>query len=439
MNVKRFALAATFLASPLAAQTPGEPEVLGYIIAVVGDSVVTNLDMEEALLGWEAQTRQRRPTDPAQMTALARELLQARIDQLLLLQAAVRDTTVRVPDDQINSQVDQRITQLQQQLGGAAGLERELAASNLTMQSYRQTLFGQLKRDALINAYMNRLLTLRKPPAVTDEEIRKYFEENRDQVGQLPASITYSQVVIPVTPSDTALERTRAKADSILIRAREGEDFATLARQYSEDEGSGQLGGDLGWFRPGDMVAEFERAAYSLRPGEISVPIRTQYGWHIIKLERVRGPERNARHILIRPTVSEDDIARARQLADSVASLLRSGGDPDRLANQYGEANVPSRVGPARRDSLPEPFRAQLANVEERQVVGPFRADFPDGPRWVVVRVEDLGEAREATVEDYRLVIQQALARQKLIDEILQELRRRTHIEIRRQELAGEG
>jgi peptidyl-prolyl cis-trans isomerase SurA len=406
---------------------------------VVGDSVVTNLDMEEALLGWESQTRQRRPTDPAQMTALARELLQGRIDQLLLLQAAVRDTTVRVADEQINARVDERLQQLQQQLGGAAALERELAASNLTMQSYRQTIFAQERRDALIRAYMQRLLTLRKPPAVSDEEIRDFFERNRESVGQLPASITYSQVVIPVTPSDTALQRTRAKADSILVRAREGEDFATLARQYSEDEGSGQLGGDLGWFRPGDMVSEFERAAYTLRPGEISAPVRTQYGWHIIKLERIRGPERNARHILIRPTVGEEDIARARQFADSVATLLRAGGDPERLANQLGEANVPTRVGPARRDSLPEPFRAQLADVQERQIVGPFQADFPDGPRWVVVRVEDLGEAREATVEDYRLVIQQQLAQQKLVDEILQELRRRTHIEIRRQELAGEG
>lgn len=440
MNVKNIALAACLAAAaPAAAQTPAEPEVLGYIVAIVGDSVVTNLDLEEALLGWESQTRQTRPTDPAQRIALARELLQGRIDQLLLLQAAVRDTTVRVADDQINSQVDERITQLQQQLGGAAGLERELAASNLTLQAFRQTLFGQLRRDALINAYMQRLLSLRKPPAVSDEEIRRFFEENRGQIGELPASITYSQVLIPVTPSDTALERMRLKADSILLRAREGEDFATLARQYSEDEGSGQLGGDLGWFRPGSMVAEFERAAFSLRPGEISPPVRTQYGWHIIKLERIRGPERQARHILLRPPVTEADAERARVLADSVAALLRAGGDPERLASQYGDTERPTRVGPAARDSLPEPFRTQLTDVQERQVVGPFQGDFPEGSKWIVVRVEDLGEAREATVEDYRLVIQQRIARQKLIDEILQELRRRTHIEIRQQELAGGG
>ena len=92
-------------------RTPTGP--LCPVRVCVGDSVVTNLDLEEALIGWESQTRQQRPTDPAQRIALARELLQGRIDQLLLLQAAVRDTTVRVPDEQINGQVDERITQLQ--------------------------------------------------------------------------------------------------------------------------------------------------------------------------------------------------------------------------------------------------------------------------------------------------------------------------------------
>jgi peptidyl-prolyl cis-trans isomerase SurA len=440
MDLRKIALVACLAAAaPAAAQTAGEPEVVGYIVAIVGDSVVTNLDMEEALLGWESQTQQQRPTDPTQRTALARELLQGRIDQLLLLQAAVRDTTVRVAEEQITAQVDERLAQLQQQFGGLAGFERELATSNLTMQSFRQTLSAQMRREALINAYMQRLLTLRKPPAVPDEEVRTFFEGNRDQIGQLPASITYSQLIIPVTPSDAALELTRVKADSILLRARGGEDFATLARQYSQDEGSGQLGGDLGWFRPGDMVPEFERAAFGLRPGEVSPPIRTPYGWHIIKLERIRGPERQARHILLRPERNDADIARARQLADSVAELLRNGDDPERLGRQFGETDRPTRVGPAARDSLPEPFKTQLAQVQEGQVVGPFQVDFPDGPKWAIVRIEDLGEAREATVEDYRLVIQQRIARQKLIEEILQELRRRTHIEIRQQELASGG
>lgn len=439
-NVKRLLLAACVAAgSPAAAQTQAAPELLGYIVAVVGDSVVTNFDMQEALVAWQAESGQQPPSDPAQRLELVGQLLQNRIDQLLLLQAAVRDTTVIVSDEQVNAAVEQQIQRLTQQLGGQAALERELAASNLTMQSYRQTLVAQQRRDALINAYMQRLLATRKPPPATEEEVREFFEQNTAQIGQLPASITFQQIVLAVTPSDSALERSRAMADSLLLRARAGEDFAALARQYSEDPSNKELGGDLGWFRPGVMVAEFDAAAFALRPGAISAPVRTQFGWHLIKVERIRGPERQVRHILLRPAITDADIERTRQLADSVAGLVRGGADVDQLVRQFGEADAPTRLGPTPRDSLQGAYGEHLRVVEEGQVVGPFRLDGAGPvPQWVVARVEDLAEARAATVADYRIVIQQRIARQKLIQEILQELRRRTYIEIRQRELAGD-
>jgi peptidyl-prolyl cis-trans isomerase SurA len=447
-NVKNIACAALFLtASPLTAQTPatptpqpGEAELIGYIVAVVGDSIITNFDMQEALVAWQSQSGRELPTDPTERDAVAKQLLDSRIEQLLLLQAAVRDTTVRVTDDQVTARVDQRLETLRQQMGGQQGLERALAESRLTEESYRQMLLGIERRDLLIRAYMQKLLGTRKPPSVTEEEIRAFFEESRGQIGQLPSSITLNQVVIPVAPSDSALERTRALADSLLLRAREGEDFAALARQYSADPGSRELGGDLGWIRPGETVAAFERAAYSLlRPGDISPPVRTQYGWHVIKLERVRGPERQASHILIQPEITEADIERTRQLADSVAGLIREGTDVDQLRQQYGDPEAPARFGPARRDSLPAGYAENLGDVQEGQVVGPFLLEETGAPvpNWVIGEVEDLGEAREATVDDYRTVIQRQLAEQKLVEEILQELRRRTHIEIRQPELAG--
>ena len=447
-NVKRLACAACLLAAAPAAaqtpaappQTPGEPELIGYIVAVVGDSIITNFDMQEALLAWQSESGQQPPSDPTQRTALARQLLDSRIDQLLLLQAAIRDTTVRVAEEQVLAQVEQRIDALRQQLGGQTQFETALAQSRLTEASYREMLIGQYRRETLINTFMQRQLGTRKPPAVSEEEIRAFFEENQAQIGELPASITFQQVVIPVSPSDSVLQRTRALADSLLLRARDGEDVAALARQYSADAGSAELGGDVGWFRPGTMVPPFEQAAYALlRPGDISPPVRSQYGWHVIKLERVRGPERQARHILIKPEITEADIARTRALADSIAGLIREGADVESLAQQFGEEAAPVRYGPVPRDSLQGAYAENLRDVQEDQVVGPFLLENTGGPvpNWVVGKVEDLAEARPATVDDYRLVIQQRIARQKLIEEILQELRRRTHIEIRQTELAG--
>jgi peptidyl-prolyl cis-trans isomerase SurA len=435
------ALLALTLVSPQArAQTSAEPELLGSIVAVVGDSVITNFDMAEAVRSWEARTRGQLPTDPAGQNEVLRELLRDRIDQLLLVQAAVRDTTIRIDDGQIDAAVEQRLQQLRTQFGGDAGLTRALRESNITLQGFRASELARQRREALVDAYLAQITQLRKPPPVTDAEVLEFFEENRALVGERPASIVFTQIVLPVTPADSALEAARVIADSVMARARAGEDFAALAKQYSDDPGNRDLGGDLGWFRPGDLVPAFERAAFLLRPGAVSAPVLTQYGWHVIKLERIRGPERQARHILIRPEIDAADIERGRQLADSLGQEVRNGADIAELARRYGSSEAPVRVGPLVRDSLEAPLDSALANVNEGDVVGPLGLDLEGrSPHWVVARVVDLEEAREATVDDYRLQIQQRLARDKLVAEILDELRRRTYIEIREAALAGTG
>ena len=86
-------------------------------------------------------------------------------------------------------------------------------------------------------------------------------------------------------------------------------------------------GGDLGFIRRSDVVREFANVAFNLSPGAISAPVKTQYGYHLIKVERVRGAEVQARHILLRPEISESDAVRARARADSVATRARAGED----------------------------------------------------------------------------------------------------------------
>ncbi len=101
-----------------------------------------------------------------------------------------------------------------------------------------------------------------------------------------------------------------------------GDSFAAMAKEYSDDPGSARTGGELGWASRGTMVPEFEAAVFRLKPGEISMPVESDFGYHIIQLINRRGNEFNARHILIRPTYSEVDFEEAEAFLDSLRTLI---------------------------------------------------------------------------------------------------------------------
>jgi len=413
--------------------TRGRGELLAWIMAVVGDSVVLRMDVEEQLEAWRQQN-QRNPT-PDELRELEQQILNDRINELLLLQAAQRDTSIHVEPDEVNRTVDSRIAQVQTRYGTSAALETALAREGLTLQSYRETLASQIRREMYVQAYIAKVRRTRRPPPVTDAEIRDFFQSaaTQNQVPSVPPTIVFEQVVIPIRASDEAVSVARAKADSILQLIRqEGQDFALLARRFSEDPGSRDLGGDVGWFRPGSgFVAEFEKAAFLLRPGDVSEPVLSAVGFHLIKLDAARGPERKARHILIRPVLTEADAERARLRADTVLAKMRAGTRTDSLRRQYGDPDERTRVGPVPRDSMPAGYSGALAGLQRGDLAGPFRIEGAV-PQWVVARIVETNAARPATVEDYRDFIHQQIAQGKLYEEILAELRRRTYIEIRK-------
>jgi parvulin-like peptidyl-prolyl isomerase len=318
-------------------------------------------------------------------------------------------------------------------VGGPQQLEAALRANGLTMQEFRTAIQQQIRRDRLIQAFIQKERIARRAPPVTEAELRTYLAENAARLGERPSTITFEQVVLPVTPSDTALARARTLADSVYVLALAGEDFAELARRFSQDPGTREQGGDLGYFRENTMVTEFSRATFAMRPGMISPPVRTSFGYHIIKLERVRGAERQARHVLIRPEPSAEDAERAQQLAQEIAAQLRAGADIDSLVARHGDKDEQRRVGPVVRDQLPEPYLSALTSAATNDIIGPLAIGEAGAQKWAVVRVEAVQSSGPYSLDDpfVRQRIRRLVEDQKLLAEIVGELRRRTHIDVR--------
>jgi len=419
-------------ATARAQNAPG-PQLVDRVVAVVGDSVVLMSEVEEEVLTYLASLGQPPPEDSAVFNQLRRQVLDHKVRTLLLVQAALRDS-VDVPADEVQKHVDFQIADRQRAMGGEAVFMRALVQQGLTLAEYRDILAREIRRDGIVQQYIATLQRNRRPPPVTEDEVRAFFEAQRANLGRRPATLTFEQVVVAPRASDSARTAARDRALEILGELRRGADFEALARRHSDDPGTKDRGGNLGWFRRGDMVPQFDSAAFALPPGQLSGVVESSYGFHIIRVDRVRGAERQARHILIRPELTDADIARAPEVAAQVAERARAGDAMGDLAARFGDPEEQLRVEDAPRDQLPPPYDTELAAAEPGAVIGPFRLPGGGQPdKWAVVKVLTVIPEGEYSLDDPRLHarVRERLEEQKLIDEVLSELRRRTHVEVR--------
>ncbi|HEV2149391.1 MAG TPA: peptidylprolyl isomerase [Longimicrobiaceae bacterium] len=432
----RTAFALIFAAAPaaLGAQVPAAPqpgeELVDRVVAVVGDTTLLLSDVQEEIARLRAEGRPV-PPDPQAQQALLRQIVDARIDDLVALQAA-KNAGIQVSDDEVARAVDQEIREIRGRFPSEAEYAATLAQSGFTPEQFRAFRMEQTRGRIMVSRFVAQRLGKAVRPPVSEAEIQAAFQAQRGQLGSRPATVSFEQVIVEPVPSDSAKAVALRRAQQVHDELRKGGDFEVLARRFSEDPGSRERGGDLGWFKQGQMVRPFEQVAFALRPGDVSGIVETQFGYHIIKLEKVRGGERQARHILIRPELTEADRVRARERADSVAAAARAGASMSVLAERYNTPSDQRFAEDVPLDRLPPAYAPVVQGATAGSVVGPLQVEGgTGGAGWVVVKVNERREAGEFTLEEFREQIRESIQQQKIQQQVFAELRDRTFVDVR--------
>ncbi|WP_227006341.1 peptidylprolyl isomerase [Rufibacter latericius] len=244
------------------------------------------------------------------------EILRSLVQNKLLLARAEVDSVI-VEESTITAELEGRLNQFVAQIGSPEKLE---AYYNKPMSEIRSDLRRSLKEQLTVQKMEREIAGKMK---VTPKEVQQYF--NRIPKDSLPYFSTEVEVgqIVKIAQIGTAQKQAaREQLEEIRKRILAGEDFAALARQYSQDPGSGAAGGELGFFKKRELVPEYEAAALKLQPGETSPVIESMFGFHIIQLLERRGEEFNTRHILIKPATAQVDMQQTARLLDSVRTLV---------------------------------------------------------------------------------------------------------------------
>lgn len=420
--------------APATAQVPLQTsEEVDRIVAVAQDSIILLSQLRERELQLELSGAPL-PSDSAARREARRQILDQMVNEQLIIQAALQDSTIQVNDEQLDEQVRQDVDARIQRAGGQTAFQRILDEQELSLQAFRDMLKQDARAQSLQQQYMAKQQRTVRVAEVDESEMRAFFDANRGQLQRRPATITFRQIIVEPSPSEEADSLALQKADSLYFALLEGADFEEVARRWSDDPGSKQLGGDLGWFKRGSgFVREFEDAAFELFSGQISPPIRTQFGYHIIKVDRVRGPERKARHILIGFNLGADDDTRARALADSLLVRARAGESVKELADTYGSEELPDSLTTTQDQlsSLPLGYAAALGNASAGDIVGPIRLANGGQNAYAVVQVVEIREEGDYTFADLESNIRQRLTQEKVLEELMRSLRERSYVEIR--------
>ena len=288
-------------------------QIIDKIVAQVGNEVILFSDIETQYFQYLSQGY----ADQDQMKC---QIIDDLLYQKLLSHQAKIDS-IDIGEDDVYDELERRLSSFISQLGSEAALEEYFGKTIMEIKNeFYDIIYNQILSQRMQSEITSSIL-------LTPEEVKLFFEnlKKSEELPLMPTTIEISQIIKIPNINLEEKSRIRKKLASFRERIHNGEDFAVLATLYSDDLESAKNGGELGFVSRGDLVPEFESAAFALKEGEISEIIETKFGYHIIQLIQRRGAMINVSHILMKPKFSSSSLLEAKTELEKVQNLINIG------------------------------------------------------------------------------------------------------------------
>ena len=402
------------------------------IIAIIGDEIVLRSEVENQYLQYISQ-------GVTSNEELRCEILEDLMTQKLLIFSCKQDS-ISVTKEEIEQEVETRVNYYVDQIGSIEKVEQYFEKDIYQIKK----VLSELVEDQFLIQRMQSSIT--KDVKITPFDVNEFYEKmDKSELPLIEDRYKLSQIIVKPKMSEDQINKLTDRLNAFRKRVLNGEDFKVLAALYSDDPGSANNGGEIGFVSRGTFVPEFEKVAFRLKKGEVSEIVKTNFGYHIIQLIERRGDQVNVRHILLKPKYSSTSLQNARLRIDSIynkiknneisfSKAIKSYSDDDTKNNNGLLINPSNGSSTYTIAELGSSIKYLIEGLNEDDFTKPVKVESNEGSIYRILNVVEKISSHTANLDlDYDFFQTQALnfKKQEKLDEWIEKRIKNTYVELK--------
>ena len=402
------------------------------IIAIIGDEIVLRSEVENQYLQYISQ-------GVTSNEELRCEILEDLMTQKLLIFSCKQDS-ISVTKEEIEQEVETRVNYYVDQIGSIEKVEQYFEKDIYQIKK----VLSELVEDQFLIQRMQSSIT--KDVKITPFDVNEFYEKmDKSELPLIEDRYKLSQIIVKPKMSEDQINKLTDRLNTFRKRVLNGEDFKVLAALYSDDPGSANNGGEIGFVSRGTFVPEFEKVAFRLKKGEVSEIVKTNFGYHIIQLIERRGDQVNVRHILLKPKYSSTSLQNARLRIDSIynkiknneisfSQAIKSYSDDDTKNNNGLLINPSNGSSTYTIAELGSSIKYLIEGLNEDDFTKPVKVESNEGSIYRILNVVEKISSHTANLDlDYDFFQTQALnfKKQEKLDEWIEKRIKNTYVELK--------